>query len=81
MSQKIETVLHGFGIRRDLSAKLRVISICKSKNAKHNVPMAEIVNDALEEYFINHKEEIKKDLSEYHANGGFLTINEKEFCE
>lgn len=78
---KEEKVLHGFLIRRELSAKLRVISICKSKITNHNVPMAQIVNEALDEYFINHKEEIKKGLKEYQANGGFLTINEKEYCE
>lgn len=76
-----EKVLHGVIMPRELSAKLRMLSMSKSKIEGKHVPMAHIMNEAFEEYFTNHKEEIRKALEEYQANGGILTMMEKEFYE
>lgn len=75
---KKEKVLHGFNISREISAKLRVISIIISKNSGKNVSMTMIVDTALEEYFTNHKEEFEKEELKYKQNGGFLKINAEE---
>ena len=78
---RVETVHHGFDIVRHLSAELRLVSAFKSKALGKNVSMAKIVNDALEEYFINHKEELKQEFTEYQNNGGFLTMEEAKFLK
>lgn len=48
----------------------KIIMIKKNFFDDHSASMSNIVNDALNEYLINHDGEIKKLIDEYHKKGG-----------
>lgn len=61
----------GYYMEKELDHKLCILSMVRRYFFEdNNGSKSKIVNDAIREYFINHKTEIEKLMDEYHAQGG-----------
>ena len=72
----------GYYIEKELHHKLCVLCMVRKfffgdKTGSKSM----IVNDAIREYFINHREEIEKLMDDYHAQGGCGELNMEDLDE
>lgn len=61
-------------MNRKLRVKLMNLYTVKKRFNHENVTISGIVDDALAEYFINHKSEIDELMKRYHDQGGCIEL-------